>query len=109
MMREAARAEGVTVYNRPAADSFFSRSDNYAFAECGVADSTIAVAFDYPEYHKIGDTVDKIDFDNLARVDRAIARGVVHLAEEPSIPKWSDVPGARQFRQRTCGVALNAR
>lgn len=99
IMEKAAKADGVNVYLRKEADSFFARSDNYAFAEHGVPDSTIAVAFEYPEYHAIGDTVDKIDFDNLAKVDHAIAAGIERLADESGVPKWSSEKAAAKYRE----------
>ena len=98
IMQEAAKAEGVKVEHRKDADEFFARSDNYAFAVQGVPDSTIAVTFEYPEYHRTSDTTDKIDFDNMAKVDRAIAAGIVRLADESGIPKWTSEKAAAKYR-----------
>ncbi len=97
-MTEAAKAEGVKVEQRPDANGFFNRSDNYPFAVKGVVDSTIAVAFEYPEYHAVGDTVDKIDFNNLAKVDRAIAAGMERIADETGVPKWSGGKATEKYR-----------
>jgi len=98
IVAEAAKTEGVKVEHRKDADDFFARSDNYAFALAGIPDSTIAVAFEYPEYHATGDTVDKIDFENMAKVDRAIAAGIERLADESGRPKWSDEKAAARYR-----------
>jgi Peptidase family M28 len=80
LMEAAAKPEGIKTYTRPDANDFFARSDNYPFAKKHIPDTTIAVAFEYPEYHAIGDTVDKIDFENMAKVDRGVAAGILALA-----------------------------
>ena len=94
----AAKKEGVTLYHRPDEDDFFRRSDNYRFAAKGVVDTTIAVAFDFPDYHKPGDIVDKIDFENLALVDRAVAAAVLQLADDPVRPVWTKKPPIKKTR-----------
>ncbi len=45
-----------------------------ALADAGVPAHTLAVAFGFPDYHGKDDTWDKIDYDNMARVNRMIAR-----------------------------------
>jgi hypothetical protein len=97
VMGEAAKAEGVNVYTRKDADDFFDRSDNYAFAQSGVVSHTIAVAFDYPDYHALGDKWDKIDYENMAKVDRGVAAGILQLADEPDAPKWSNIKAAATY------------
>ena len=99
IMGEAAKAEGVSVYKRKDADDFFDRSDNFAFAQFGVIAHTIAVAFEYPDYHALGDKLEKIDFANMATVDRGIAAGILRLADEPEAPKWSNAKGAGIYRE----------
>jgi len=59
---------------------------------------TIAVAFEFPDYHALGDTVDKIDFANMAAVDKGVAAGIVELADEPNVPQWSNAKGAAPYR-----------
>jgi hypothetical protein len=98
IMGDAAKAEGVSVYKRKDADDFFDRSDNFAFAQYGIIAHTIAVAFEYPDYHAIGDKVEKIDFANMATVDRGIAAGIVQLADEPDAPRWSSAKGAAIYK-----------
>jgi hypothetical protein len=98
IMGEAAKAEGVGIYKRKDADDFFDRSDNFAFAQFGIVAHTIAVAFEYPDYHAIGDKVEKIDFANMATVDRGVAAGILRLADEPDAPKWSTARGAAIYK-----------
>lgn len=98
IMTQAAKTEGIGVYRRPDADDYFDRSDNFSFAQFGVIAHTIAVAFEYPDYHALGDTIDKIDFANMAAVDRGVAAGLVAVADEPGVPQWSDAKGAGVYR-----------
>jgi hypothetical protein len=97
-MGEAAKSEGVNVYKRKDADDYFARSDNYTFAQYGVIAHTLAVAFEFPDYHEPGDKWQKIDYANMATVDRGIAAGILRLANEPDVPKWSNAKGAAIYR-----------
>jgi hypothetical protein len=97
IMSEGAKKAGVNVYTRPDADQYFDRSDNFAFAQFGIIAHTAAVAFEYPDYHALGDTPEKIDYANLALVDRGVAAGIVALADAPHAPHWSTSPGARVY------------
>ena len=88
-LQQAGGLTGVKVYETPNGDDFFDRSDNQAFAEHGVPAHTIAVAFDFPDYHATGDVWQKIDYGNMARVDRMIAMGVIMLANSVEPPRWN--------------------
>jgi Zn-dependent M28 family amino/carboxypeptidase len=88
-MTAAARAQGVKVYSKRGADSYFNRSDNYSLAKAGVVAHTLVVAFEYPDYHGPGDKWEKVDYANMAKVDRAIAAGIVEIAGDPAPPKWT--------------------
>jgi Zn-dependent M28 family amino/carboxypeptidase len=87
IMTEAARTQGVKVYKKRDADSFYDRSDNYPFAEMGVIAHTVVVAYEYPDYHGPGDKWEKIDYANMALVDKAVAAGVVQVANTPEPPR----------------------
>ena len=85
----AGEAEGVKVSRHPRfSDSFFARSDNQALADLGVPAHTICVAFMFPDYHGASDHWDKVDYANMARVDRMVARGLLMIANNPVEPKW---------------------
>ncbi|MGD1073842.1 MAG: M28 family peptidase [Bryobacteraceae bacterium] len=98
-MTAPARIEGVKVYNHRGADDFFDRSDNYAFAQAGIVAHTIAVAFEFPDYHAVGDEWQKIDYANLAKVDRAVAAGLLDLADADAPPRWSNTKEAQPYRE----------
>jgi hypothetical protein len=79
-------------------DAFFGRSDNATFADAGIPSTTISVSYVYPDYHKVSDEWPKLDYDNLAKVDRAIALGVWTMANDPQAPKWNkDNPKAARY------------
>ena len=95
----AAKQEGVSVYVKPDADDFFARSDNLAFAEAGIVAHTAVVAYEYPDYHAFGDKWQKIDYSNMAKVDRAVAAGLLTIADAPDAPKWSNTKAAAPYRE----------
>ena len=80
-----ARPERKTGYYLAA----FNRSDNESFADHGIPAHTVVVAFEFPDYHAVGDTWTKIDYANLAKVDRMLALGILMLADSPQAPKWN--------------------
>jgi hypothetical protein len=70
-------------------DSFFGRSDNAAFAEAGVPSTTLSVGYIFPDYHRPGDEWLKLDYDNMAKVDGAVALGVYGIADSAEAPRWN--------------------
>ncbi len=88
-LQEAGKATGVKVYDTPGGDAYFSRSDNLTFAERGIPAHTVAVTLEFPDYHDTGDTWQKIDYGNMAKVDRMIALGLAMLADNPAAPHWN--------------------
>jgi Zn-dependent M28 family amino/carboxypeptidase len=100
-LEAAGRALGVKVYlDKAASDPYFTRSDNAALALLGVPAETLTVAFDYPDYHGVGDEWQKIDYDNMARVDRMVALGLLDIANSTAVPHWNAAnPKTLPFRQ----------
>lgn len=91
ILADAAQAAGVKVYKNPQnSDSYFSRSDNQSLAQLGIPAHTLCVAYDFPDYHKVTDSWEKIDYDNMAAVDRAVALGIMKLASDAAPPKWNE-------------------
>jgi Zn-dependent M28 family amino/carboxypeptidase len=70
-------------------DAFFSRSDNAAFAEVGIPSTTISVSYVFPDYHQPGDEWQKLDYDNMAKVDVAVAVGILKIAASAEAPRWN--------------------
>ena len=79
-------------------DAFFTRSDNASFAEIGVPDTTLSVSYVFPDYHKPGDEWQKLDYDNMAKVDLAVAVGILKIANSVEPPQWNkDNPKAARY------------
>lgn len=70
-------------------DPFFARSDNQAFADAGVPAHTLSVGYVFPDYHQAGDEWQKIDYDNMARVDRTVALALYRVADSTAVPEWN--------------------
>jgi Zn-dependent M28 family amino/carboxypeptidase len=87
----AGKATGVKIYNPDNnSEDYFARSDNQSLADQGVPATTILTVFEFPDYHKVGDEWDKLDYNNLARVDRTIALTVMIIADDPQPPHWNE-------------------
>jgi hypothetical protein len=90
-IQEAGELMGVKVYKHPRnSDAFFSQSDNLYLAEAGVPAHTLAVSFLFPDYHEVGDEWQKIDYDNMAKLDRMIALALVLVANSEEAPHWNE-------------------
>jgi hypothetical protein len=87
----AGAATGVKIY-APArnGDEYFARSDNQSLADRGVPAHTILTTFEFPDYHNVGDEWDKLDYANLAKVDRTIALTLMMIADDPQPPHWNE-------------------
>lgn len=94
----AGELTGVTIYKHEQnSDAFFSRSDNQSLADQGVPAHTLGVSFLFPDYHGVGDHWEKIDYENMAKVDRTVALGLLTIADNPQEPKW-DVSNPKAAR-----------
>lgn len=90
IFQKAGMLTGIDVYKHARnSDPYFSRSDNQALADQGVPAHTLCVAFDYPDYHKVTDHYEKVDYPNMAKVDRMVALGLVMIANSAEEPKWN--------------------
>ncbi|MBL8208354.1 MAG: M28 family peptidase [Blastocatellia bacterium] len=91
VFKQAGELTGVTVFKHPRnSDAFFGRSDNQALADQGVPAHTLCVAFEYPDYHGLGDHWEKVDYDNMARINRMVGLGLLMIADNPVAPKWNE-------------------
>lgn len=99
-------AAGVRVFSTKDSDAYFARSDNQPLADVGIPSSTVAVAYTFPEYHGVADEWQKIDFPNMAKVDRAIAAGIAAVADSATPPKWNS-SDARTQRYREAYLRLH--
>lgn len=92
----AAKPSGVEI--DPIKGDYYDRADNFYFARAGVPAHTIAVAAEFPDYHKVSDEWQKIDYANMANIDRAVALGLLELASDAAPPQWNaSSPAARKY------------
>jgi hypothetical protein len=70
-------------------DIFFGRSDNATFADAGIPSTTLSVSYIFPDYHQPGDEWQKLDYDNLAKVDVTVTLGILEMANNPQAPQWN--------------------
>jgi hypothetical protein len=101
ILTEEGERAGIKVYKDPqSSDPFFAQSDNQALADVGIPAHTLCVAFEYSDYHGVGDHWQKIDYNNMEKVDRAVTLGLLHLASEAPPPKWNEsVRAARPYAE----------
>ena len=89
--QSAGELTGVKISkNKRDSDTYFAASDNLSFADVGVPAQTLCVAFQYPDYHAVGDEWNKIDYDNMAKVDRMAGLAVIMVANSPDAPQWNE-------------------
>lgn len=81
ILAAAAKLQGVRIYKHAKfSDEFFERSDNEALAKQGIPAHTVSVAYEFPDYHALGDEPAKLDYRNLTAVVRALRAGIVSLS-----------------------------
>jgi hypothetical protein len=86
---EAGNLVGLNVHPRKSGDFFFLYSDNAALAAAGIPAHTFGVGLLFPDHHKVEDEWQKIDYENMAKFDRAAALGLWMLASEARPPEWN--------------------
>jgi Zn-dependent M28 family amino/carboxypeptidase len=90
ILKAAGDDTGIRVWKHPVnSDKYFAHSDNQALADQGIPSHTISVAYAFPDYHGAGDHWDKIDYENMAAVDRAAALAIWNIANGRDTPKWN--------------------
>jgi hypothetical protein len=90
VLRRAGELTGTRIFKHPVnSDRYFARSDNQALADLGVPAHTLSVAYEYPDYHGPADTWDKVDYDNMAAIDRTVALAILMIANAPQAPRWN--------------------
>jgi peptidase M28-like protein len=88
---DAGQRMGVKVYkNDQTSDRYFTRSDNASLARAGIPAHTLCVAYEFPDYHAVSDEWQKLDYDNMAKVDQAVGVAVLRMASTLTPPKWNE-------------------
>ena len=90
VLRKAGELTGTRITRHPVnSDRYFAHSDNQALADLGVPAHTVSVAYAFPDYHGPADTWDKIDYDNMAAINRTVALALQTIANDPQAPRWN--------------------
>jgi Zn-dependent M28 family amino/carboxypeptidase len=90
ILGKAGQSFGIEVVkDEQNSDPFYARSDNQAFADAGVPSHTLSVGYIFPDYHQPGDEWRKLDYENMARVDRAVALALFRVADSTHVPQWN--------------------
>ncbi|MFO0956494.1 MAG: M20/M25/M40 family metallo-hydrolase [Isosphaeraceae bacterium] len=95
----AGKATGIEIQKHPRNSAqFFGASDNQALADLGIPAHSVCTSFIFPDYHQPGDHWDKVDYDNMAKVDRMVALALLGLANDPNEPTWkADLPAVSRY------------
>jgi hypothetical protein len=89
-VQSAGASSGIRIYKHMTnSDAYFGDSDNFSLAEQGVPAETLAVTFEFPDYHAVGDEWQKIDYGNMAKVDRAVTLAVYLMANSDRPVHWN--------------------
>ncbi|MFT4539152.1 MAG: hypothetical protein ACI841_002919 [Planctomycetota bacterium] len=82
---------GIEVIQDPhPKQSFFTRSDNYAFVQRGIVGQTFSTYNLHEDYHRPSDEADTLDFEHMAACVRA-GLGAVRLCLDSSYtPTWNE-------------------
>lgn len=90
ILKKAGEQTGIKVWKHPVnSDKYFAHSDNQALADQGIPAHTVSVAYAFPDYHGAGDHWDKIDYENMAAVNRTVALAIWNIANSSEAPKWN--------------------
>jgi hypothetical protein len=89
VLEKAGRLTDVEIYEFAHGDDFFDRSDNQALANVGVPAHTVVAAYEFPDYHGLGDQWEKLDYANMAAVTRTITMAAWLIAENEQEPMWT--------------------
>lgn len=90
-LAKPAQKFGVKVTMHPRLSGpYFNASDNAAFANAGVPANTVSTAYNFPDYHQVGDHWDKIDYENMTKIVRSVCAGVLALANSERPVKWNE-------------------
>jgi hypothetical protein len=90
LLSRAIQTAGATLKDTRDNEEYFNRSDNYPFAVAGVPAHTFVAAYDFPDYHRVTDDWQKLDYDNMAKLVRSLAAGIGDLASRSDSPRWNE-------------------
>ena len=69
-------------------ERYFVRSDNIVFVGKGIVGQTLSTGGDNPNYHKVSDEPETLDFDHMEACARLAYRAARALADGTVTPRW---------------------
>jgi hypothetical protein len=69
--------------------ALFGASDNYPFAKAGVVAHSLSAGHLHTDYHRPGDSADKIEFAHMTAVVNALRAVVLELADRDARPSFT--------------------
>jgi hypothetical protein len=70
-------------------DNLIKRSDQWQFLKAGIPSVLLFTGF-HPDYHKVSDTADKINYEKLERILKLVYLTVWELADETQSPVFNE-------------------
>jgi hypothetical protein len=99
ILESAGRITGYGIYDREGNEVYFERSDNAPLAAAGVPAHTLAVTFEFPDYHDVGDEWRKLNYGNMEAIVETAAIGVLMMADSADAPQWNEAnPKTARYR-----------
>ncbi len=91
IFRGAGAQVGVLISRRKKhSDSYFRLSDSPVFADLGIPAHTLWVSYEFGDYHRPGDEWNKLDYENMEKITRAVALGILTIANNSEPPRWNE-------------------
>jgi hypothetical protein len=96
---EAGTPTGIKIVKHPVKnETFYPRGDQISFANAGVPAVTLSATYEYPDLHKPSDEWQKLDYENMAQLDRCIGLATWVVANNDKAPQWNrDNPKTANF------------
>ena len=97
ILAEGGTDAGVRIIPDPyPRQNFFLRSDNVAFVRHKVPGHSISAGSTHPDYHGVDDEVERIEFENLEAIVRAVVLGASRIADGSRTVRWTrEIPRLR--------------
>jgi Zn-dependent M28 family amino/carboxypeptidase len=71
-------------------ENFFTRSDNYRFAQQGIIAHTVSSFGLHTDYHRASDELDTVDFAYMTRAINSMVKPIIWLANSNFRPAWNE-------------------
>lgn len=99
LIKQAGEKTGINVQRHLINDE---RADNLSLAAYGIPSHTVSVSvgvgYGFSNYPHVKDDASKIDYENMVKVNHAIALAIATIANNPQAPQWNKYhPGGLMY------------